>query len=186
MIRGPLFYCASQSELFPLQIRADTCRDQTESPLIKIASILPLRLALPSSAKGLGWSTCQSCQITLWRCPSVANVRSARHESCLREGSESLQGRTIKKVRPWASDSNLPKSQVCISMRYRNIRRLFLQTLWKETGPLFPKHDQWLLTLKSGRKKYQMNLNHISYRFSENWKASCQDFFFGDSVWDES
>lgn len=136
------------------------------------------RLALPSSAKGLGWSTCQSCQITLWRCPSVANVRSARHESCLREGSESLQDRTIKKVRPWASDSNLPKSQVCISMRYRNIRRLFLQTLWKETGPLFPKHDQWLLTLKSGRKKYQMNLNHISYRFSENWKASCQDFLF--------
>lgn len=136
------------------------------------------RLALPSSAKGLGWSTCQSRQITLWRCPSVANVRSARHESCLQEGSGSLQDRTIKKARHWASDSNLLKSQVCISIRYRNKRRLFLQTLWKETGPLFPKHDQWLLTLKSGRKKYQVNLNHISFRFSENWKASCQDFFW--------
>lgn len=185
MIWRPLFYCVSQRELFPLQIQADTCRDQTESPLIKIASILP-RDWLSSSAKGLGWSTCQSCQITLWRCPSIANVRSARHESCLQVGSGSLQDRILKKVRHWASDSNLPKSQVCISIRYRNIRRLFLQTLWKETGPLFPKHHQWLLMLKSGRKKYQVNLNHISFRFSENWKASCQDFFFGDAVWDES
>lgn len=52
MIRGPLFYCVSQSELFPLQIQADTRRDQTESPLIKIASILPRDWLSPPLPKG--------------------------------------------------------------------------------------------------------------------------------------
>lgn len=52
MTQGPLFYCASPSVLSPLQIQADTRRDQTESPLIKIASILPLDRLSPSLQKG--------------------------------------------------------------------------------------------------------------------------------------
>lgn len=51
MIQGPLFYCASFSILSLLQIQADTRRDQTESPLIKIASILPLDWLSPSLPK---------------------------------------------------------------------------------------------------------------------------------------